>query len=64
MAYAAELLGIEPPPEIPFESAELSPMGRSFYAESKRCRNDRIKTELGVALKFPTYREGLRALLG
>ena len=51
-----------PPPEIPFESAALSPMARSFYAGNKRMRNDKIKRELGVALKFPTYREGLRAL--
>ncbi len=60
--YAAELLRAPPPPEIPFESAALSPMARSFYAGNKRMRNDKIKRELGVALKFPTYREGLRAL--
>ena len=63
VAHAAGLLGIEPPPEIAFETADLSPMGRSFYAESKRCRNGRIKTELGVSLRYPSYREGLRALL-
>lgn len=63
VAYAAALLGQEPPPELPFESAELSPMARSFYAESKRCRNDRIKAELGVSLRYPTYREGLSALV-
>ena len=61
--YAAELLGVPAPPEIPFESADLSPMARSFYAGNKRIRNDRIKRELGVCLKYPTYREGLRALL-
>lgn len=60
--YAAELMGAPAPPEIPFESAELSPMARSFYAGNKRMRNDKIKRELGVALKYPTYREGLRAL--
>ena len=60
--YAAELLGAPPPPEIPFESAGLSPMARSFYAGNKRMRNDKIKRELGVVLKYPTYREGLRAL--
>jgi len=63
LAYAAELLGLPPPPEVPFEEADLSPMGRSFYAENKRVRNDRIKTELGVTLRYPTYREGLRAML-
>ena len=42
----------------------MTAMGRSFYAENKRVRNDRIKTELGVRLAYPTYREGLRALLG
>ena len=60
--YAAELLGAPPPPEIPFEAAELSPMARSFYTGNKRMRNDKIKRELGVTLKYPTYREGLRAL--
>jgi nucleoside-diphosphate-sugar epimerase len=61
LAYAAGLLGMEPPPLEPFDvaAATMSPMARSFYAESKRVKNDRIKQELGVALKFPTYREGL-----
>lgn len=63
VSYAAALLGVEPPAEIPFEEAELSPMAKSFYADNKRCRNDRIKAELGVSLRYPTYREGLRALL-
>ncbi len=63
LTYAAELLGVEPPPEVPFEEAEMSPMARSFYAESKRVRNDRIKEELGVTLKYPDYRSGLRTLL-
>jgi nucleoside-diphosphate-sugar epimerase len=61
--YAAELLGAPPPPEVPFESAALPAMARSFYAGNKRIRNDKIKRELGIALKYPTYREGLRALL-
>ncbi|MCL3882033.1 SDR family oxidoreductase [Marivita sp. GX14005] len=60
--YAARLLGVNPPPEIPFEDAELTPMARSFYAESKRVRNDRIKDELGVTLKYPDYRSGLKAV--
>ena len=63
VAYAASLLGVEPPPEVPFEAAELSPMARSFYAENRRVRNERIKRELGVRLRYPTYREGLAAAL-
>ncbi|MGI9391158.1 MAG: SDR family oxidoreductase [Boseongicola sp.] len=63
IAFAAELLGLPIPPEVDFEDADLSPMARSFYAESKRVRNDRIKSELGVVLKYPDYRSGLRALL-
>jgi nucleoside-diphosphate-sugar epimerase len=63
LAYAARLLGMPLPPEVPFETAELSEMARSFYGESKRVRNDKIKRELGVSLAFPTYREGLRANL-
>ena len=63
IAHAAELLGAPVPPAIPFETAEMTPMARSFYAESKRVRNDRIKDELGVQLRFRTYREGLAALL-
>ena len=63
IAHAAELLGRPLPPEEDFDTAEMTPMARSFYAESKRVRNDRIKTELGIALKYPTYREGLADLL-
>lgn len=63
VAFAAELLDMEPPPAVPFEEADLSPMGRSFYSESKKVRNDLIKQELGVRLRYPTYREGLRAVL-
>lgn len=63
VTHAAHLLGIEPPPEIDFETAELSPMARSFYAESKRVSNQRMKTNLGYELIYPTYREGLKALL-
>jgi nucleoside-diphosphate-sugar epimerase len=62
VAFAAELLGRPAPPEVPYEEAELSPMGRSFYAESKRVDNRRIKRELGYTLVYPTYREGLTAL--
>lgn len=60
--YAAGLLGMEPPPAIPFEEAELSEMARSFYLDCKRVSNQRIKQELGVRLRYPTYREGLGAL--
>ncbi len=65
IAYAAALLGLEPPPEEPFETARaaMSEMAASFYAESKRVSNRRIKEELGVALAYPTYREGLTAVL-
>ncbi|SIO18664.1 SDR family oxidoreductase [Vannielia litorea] len=63
IAHAAELLGLPVPPAIPFDEAELSPMARSFYAESKRVSNERIKRDLGVRLLYPTYREGLAALL-
>ncbi|MCV6586151.1 MAG: SDR family oxidoreductase [Marinibacterium sp.] len=63
IAHAAQLLGLPLPPEEPFDSADMTPMARSFYAESKRVRNDRIKTELGVDLLYPDYRRGLAALL-
>ena len=63
VAFAASLLGREPPPEIPFERAELSDMAKSFYAENKRVRNGRIKSELGVALAYPDFHVGLRSLL-
>lgn len=63
IGYAAELLGQPVPPAQNYETAEMTPMARSFYAESKKVRNDRIKTDLGVTLKFPTYRDGLQALL-
>lgn len=63
VAYAAALLGIEPPPEVAFAEADLTPMARSFYEGSRRIRNTRIKSELGVKLRYPTYREGLASLL-
>ncbi|SDY37794.1 Nucleoside-diphosphate-sugar epimerase [Jannaschia faecimaris] len=63
IGYAAELLGQPLPPEEDFEAAEMTPMARSFYAESKRVRNDRIKTDLGVELLYPDYRAGLTDLL-
>jgi len=62
IAFACGLLGIEPPPEIPFGRAMLSPIAREFWADNKRVSNRRIKEELGVRLAYPTYREGLRAI--
>jgi nucleoside-diphosphate-sugar epimerase len=65
IAEACRLLGREPPPLEPFDEARktMTPMALSFYADSKRVRNDRIKKELGVTLRYPSYREGLRAIL-
>ncbi len=63
LAHAATLLGLPPPPEIPWDQARMTPMALSFYAESKRVRNDRIKNELGVRLTYPDYRSGLAAVL-
>lgn len=63
IAHAAELLGLPVPQEVPFEEAEMTLMARSFYAESKKVRNDRIKDELKVTLIHPDYRSGLAALL-
>lgn len=63
LAYAAELLGIEPPPEVKLEDANLSPAAMRFYAESKRVSNALAKAELGWRPMYPTYREGLAAIL-
>ncbi|MFK4525782.1 nucleoside-diphosphate-sugar epimerase [Bradyrhizobium japonicum] len=62
IAYAAKLMGLAPPPEEPFETAEMSAMARSFYASSARVSNAKLKHELGVTLAHPTYRHGLDAL--
>jgi dTDP-4-dehydrorhamnose reductase len=62
VTYAAELMGITPPPEQDVEDADLTPLARSFYAENKRASNRKLKEELGIQLTFPTYREGLQAL--
>jgi nucleoside-diphosphate-sugar epimerase len=64
IVFAAQLMGVEPPPEIPFEQAAptMSPMALSFWQECRRVKNDKLKRELGVSLRYPTYREGLRAL--
>jgi nucleoside-diphosphate-sugar epimerase len=63
LAHAARLIGVDLPPPEDYATAEMTPMARSFYAESKRVRNDRIRDDLGVTLVYPTYREGLAALL-
>jgi nucleoside-diphosphate-sugar epimerase len=63
LAYAAGLLGMPPPPEIAFEDADFSPMARSFWGQNKRVGNQRMRETLGVELAYPTYREGLRALV-
>jgi nucleoside-diphosphate-sugar epimerase len=64
IVFAAQLMGVAPPPEIPFEQAApaMSPMALSFWQECRRVKNDKLKRELGVSLRYPTYREGLRAL--
>jgi nucleoside-diphosphate-sugar epimerase len=64
IVFAAKLLNVEPPQEIPFAQAAqtMSPMGLSFWQECRRVKNGKLKQELGVTLRYPTYREGLRAL--
>ncbi len=63
IAYAAARLGLPVPPDLPFATADLSAMARSFYADNRRVANGRIKAELGVDLAFPTYRAGIDALV-
>lgn len=63
LAHAAALLQMPAPPEVAFDKADLSPMARSFYSESKRVSNTRLKRDLGVALRYPDYRTGLAAIL-
>ena len=63
LAHAAALLGMPPPPEVPFDKAEMSPMARDFWSDNKRVANDRIRDDLGVTLLYPDYRSGLRAVL-
>jgi nucleoside-diphosphate-sugar epimerase len=62
IAFAAGLLGMPPPPEEDFATAEMTPMARSFYADNKRVSIQKLKRELGFSPKYPTYREGLQAL--
>ncbi len=65
IAFAADLIGVAPPKEIPFDEAakQMTPMALSFYADSRRVRNDRLKRDLGVRLRYPNYRVALQALL-
>lgn len=65
VAYACELLGVKPPPLLPFAQVapSLSPMAREFWSANRKVRNGRIKRELGVRLLYPDYRAGLRAIL-
>jgi nucleoside-diphosphate-sugar epimerase len=63
IAFAAKLLDAPIPPAEPWDTADMTPMARSFYAESKRVANQRIKSDLGITLKYPDYKSGLRALL-
>ena len=63
MAHAAKLCGLPPPPLEDFATADMTPMARSFYSETKRIRNTLMKSRLGVALRYPTYRQGLKALV-
>ena len=63
VTLAAELLGVEPPPEVDFETADLTPMARSFYGENKRVSNRRIKAEFGYTFRYPNYRVALPDLL-
>lgn len=64
VAFAAGLLGLPVPPDLDFATTPLSPMARSFYSESKRVSNARMKRELAVTLAYPTYRDGLRQIAG
>jgi len=61
--FAANLLNLPVPPPENWDTADMTHMARSFYAENKRVRNDRIKSDLNITLKYPTYKSGLRALL-
>ena len=62
VTHAAELMGVAPPPEVPFDKAEMTDMARSFYSDNKRVSNTAIKQALGIELLYPSYREGLGAI--
>ncbi|SIS56261.1 SDR family oxidoreductase [Paracoccus saliphilus] len=63
IACAARMLDMPAPPAVDFEEADLGPMARSFYSDSKRVSNARIKRDLGITLKYPDYRSALAAIL-
>jgi len=63
VTYAANVMGVAPPPEIPFEQAQMTEMARSFYSDNKRVSSRRIKEALGIELLYPTYRHGLDAII-
>lgn len=63
VTFGCSLLGVTPPPEEDFATAEMSPMARSFYLDNKKILNSRLRDELGYVLAYPTYRDGLKALL-
>lgn len=60
--YAAKLMGVPVPPDIDYDTADMSPMGRSFYGETKRVSNNRLHTDLGIKLQYPDYRSAFDAL--
>jgi nucleoside-diphosphate-sugar epimerase len=62
VTYAAGLMGVAPPPEMPFDTAEMTDMARSFYSDNKRVSNKAIREALGIELLYPSYREGLDAI--
>jgi nucleoside-diphosphate-sugar epimerase len=64
VTYAAQLMGVAPPAEIPFQDAQMTEMARSFYSDNKRVSSKAIKSALGIELLYPTYREGLNAIYG
>jgi len=62
VTYAAEKMGLAPPAEVSFATAQMTEMARSFYADNKRVSSKRILAALGTTLSYPTYREGLDAI--
>ena len=64
VTFAAKLMGVEPPPNVPFSKADISDLARKFYEDNKRVSNAKIKKTLGIELLYPTFREGLRMILG
>jgi nucleoside-diphosphate-sugar epimerase len=63
IAHAAEMIGVPVPPDLPYETAEMTPMQKSFYRDNKRVSNRAIKTALGIELLYPDYRAGLAQIL-